>query len=74
MFHSRNINNVYKIHEKAPGLVFANKKTLSFNEFHETNKTVTMHPRIFQILAKNKILLEIKTEISNFVEISKYVI
>ena len=38
------------------------------------DKTVTMHQRNLQILAKNKISLKIKTEVSNFIEILQYVI
>ena len=74
MFHSRALNNrINKIHERALGLVYQNKK-LSFSELLRLDNTVTKHQRNLQVLAteifkvKNKLSAEIMKQVFDFQE------
>ena len=74
MFHSRALNNrINKIHERALGLVYQNKK-LSFSELLRLDNTVTKHQRNLQVLVteifkvKNKLSPEIMNQVFDFQE------
>ena len=74
MFHSRALNNrINKIHERALGLVYQNKK-LSFSELLRLDNTVTTHQRNLQGLVteifkvKNNLSAEIMKQVFGFQE------
>ena len=53
MSHSRTMNNrINKIHEKTLRLVYKDEKNLSLDDLLKKDKSVSIHQRNLQILAK----------------------